>query len=230
MSAVPTPPDAPTGTSGRSRRRIRNFIVRVRRAGVPHEETVIIPAVALYLAAVVAGPSGWQLWLPGSAFLLIVFICGAWFGLAWRGGNPLVALLRPLYSGVLVTVSWMATHDDPSLNSKHAIVHSILQLWFFTAALFYPSFVLAGAIKDTVFRSPRIVSRKRRKFKQWIHDVWELVRNRGDTETASNLDWLVSTFIRQSINAPSLVALCIIFGGIFTYIRGGLTPLLPGTH
>jgi hypothetical protein len=124
----------------------------------------------------------------------------------------------------------MATHDDPNLNSKQDIVHSILLLWLVTAAVFYPSFALAGVIKDTVLRSPRIVSRKRRNLKQWAHDVWELVRNRGDIETASNMDWLVATFIRNTISPQGLLALFVFVGGIFTYIRVGFTPLLPGTH
>lgn len=136
MSAAPTTPNATMGKSGRSLSRIRNFIVCVRRAGVRHEETVIIPAVATDLLSVVAGHGTWQFWLSSIALVVIIFICGAWLALAWRGSPlPPVAVLRPLYSSVLATVLWMATHDNP--NSKQDILHWVSVIWFGQALFFY---------------------------------------------------------------------------------------------
>jgi hypothetical protein len=244
VSAAPTTPNAPMRKSGRSLSRIRHFIVCVRRAGVPHEETVIIPAVATDLLSAVAGSGRWQYWISTIALVVIIFICGAWLALAWWRGSPLVAvlrpLLRPLYSGVLATVLWMATHDNP--NSKQDIVHWVSIIWLGQALFFIPGFVVATLIRDTILRSRggysappalpgptpalpdegdddadpshRVVYRKPRKLKQWG-----------------------ATFIQNSQSVQGLWALIqilLLIGGlIFVSMRyglGSLVLLLPGAH
>jgi hypothetical protein len=230
VSAAPTTPNAPTGKSGRSLRRIRNFIIRVRRAGVPHEETVIIPAVAVDLISTVAGPSGWQLWLPFSAFAVIVFICAAWLALAWRR-FPLLAFLRPVYSGVLATILWMATHDTP--NTKQDIIRWISLISFGILTIFYPSFVVGVFIRDAVlkegrgyYREQQITYPKRKKWKERLHRI----SRSKFIQSSMNLQGLAAVLVIIINIGPAVL---LIISSIRFVIQGGIGAvfaIFPGAH
>src|SRR6185437_11535240 len=98
MDDLPQPagvlPAQPVSKWGMFIRRVRSGIIHIRRAGVPHEETVIIPAIALNLAARVSIEGGWRFVAANVSLLVIVFMCGAWLGLAWRGFPVVRVLLR----------------------------------------------------------------------------------------------------------------------------------------
>ena len=214
---APTTPNAPTGRS------LSNFIIRVRRAGVPHEETVIFPAGAAALLMAISGPSGWRLWLPFSAFVVIVCICAVWLAVAWRQRSFFPAFLRPIYIGALATVLWMATHDTP--NTKQDIIRWIYLLSYGTVVFFLPSFIFAGLIRETVlgekkidYSQQRTSYRTRKKWKERLNRIWQ------------------SQFIQNSWSIQGFVALLTLISALISFIifaiRVGVSAIFPpgGVH
>jgi hypothetical protein len=197
MSAVPpTPNGPPVGESRRFFRRIGSFIIRVRRAGVPHEETVIIPAVALDLIPVF-WKSDWPLWIPGTSIIVIIVMCSAWLAFAWRGFPIIRVFLRPLYIGVLSAGLWIVTHDIP--DSKHYMIDLTVKIWLIFGPLFYFGYGIAGMIRDDVLGIFYSERQKVRYFerREWRRSIWRFVREPDNLKEASGWNWIIASLLRS---------------------------------
>jgi hypothetical protein len=117
---------------------------------VPHEETVILPALALYATFRVSAESGWWFWFPAISLVVISFGCGAWLGLAWRGFPVLRVLLRTVYIGVLAVLLYMLTHDEPF--SKRDAVQTVGLTVSTVGSMFYFGFLYAAMLRDVALR------------------------------------------------------------------------------
>jgi hypothetical protein len=162
MDDLPQPtrvlPAPPASKWGLFIRRVRSGIIQIRRAGVPHEETVIIPAIALNLAARVSIESGWRFVAANVSLLMVVFICGAWLGFAWRGFPVVRVLLRTVYIGILAVLLDMLTHNEPV--SKHVAVHTVGLVVSTIGLMFYFGYFYAAMVRDVALR--RFPSEKHR--------------------------------------------------------------------
>jgi hypothetical protein len=130
---------------------------------------------------------------------------------------PLLAVPRPLYSGVLATVLWMATHDNP--NNKQDIIRYIFIVSFGILVIFYSIFVGAGLIRETVvekrrgyYQEQRIAYYKINKWKERLHVIWQ------------------SPFIQNSMSLQGLAALLVIISYMVFVLKVGVRAILPGAH
>jgi hypothetical protein len=126
--------------------------------------------------------------------------------------------------------------DGNSRYSYYETRHHSLDICFIIRninILFLPSFIFAGLTREAVLRIRRVdyqQERKRRGFREWAHDVWQLVRNQDNVQAASNMDWAVSWFVRSSISAQGFLAFLLLIGYILLGIRVGFSVILPGAH
>jgi hypothetical protein len=215
------------GKFGRFTSRVKNGIIRIRRAGVPHEETVIIPAIAIYVCDSVFGPSGWHFWVPMILMPTICFACGAWLGLAWRGFPVLRVVLRPVYIGVLTTLLFMLLHDEPV--SKHDAEHSVLLTVSTVGPLFYFGYLYAAMARDVALR--RFSSQEHRKryleSVAWRRYIWQLARDKEDKNAASDWDLFVSKIVQSCMDIKGLIALFSLLGTLIYWLWRFIRAVMP---
>lgn len=185
---------------------LRAAIHRIRRGGVPHEETVIIPAVAVVSAASM-WVSGWPIWIPEIALAVITFACGAWLGLAWRGYPMFRVLLRPFYFSALAVLLYLLTHNEPV--SKREGVHVAVLIISTLGPLYYFGYIYAALVRDVAIR--RFSSEKqRRQYLErmaWWRYVWRLARDKEDKSQAADWDFFVSRLLASCMDVKALIAI-----------------------
>lgn len=205
------PPASPSPQS-RFRRvvtRLRELVIRIRRAGVPHEETVLIPSVAAYVTFSVVGESGWKLWLPSTILVIISIFCGAWLGLSWRGFPIIRIFLRALYIGIITLLLYMLFHDEPI--TKPEAVHFVSLTTSSIGMMFVIGFVYGATLRDVVLK--RFPSKRHRDRylarKAWWAYIWRLARDKEDKNSASDWDYCVSSVVKSCMDVKGL---SVIFG------------------
>lgn len=207
--------------------RIRSSIIWIRRAGVPHEETVIIPAIALYVTFSVSGESGWRFWVPGVSLAAISFVCGAWLGLAWRGFPTIRVVLRTVYIGVLAVLIYMLMHDEPV--TKREATHAVSLIVSSVGYLFYFGFFYAAIMRDVALRrfsSEKQLQRYHARKAYWRY-IWRLSREQEDKTAASDWDLYVSKLVQSLMDVKGLIALGGLLVTAFYYLWLLLNFLLP---
>lgn len=226
MSDVPeTPYTPPTIEFGRVCDRVRNFIKRVRRAGVPHEETVIIPAVAIDLVFSI-WKTEWPFWIPMIVIYVVYLLCGAWLALAWRRLHFFPMLLRPVYIGVLSGALWVLTHNEP--YSNHLFLVWVYNTWFVFGSGFWFGYIMAGSTRDRAFGI--FYSQKHRKIylrkKERQRYFRTLVRDQDALKSASYKDFVIASLWRSIItDIKGLLALCgVVFSIAYYLIYGSHFP------
>lgn len=214
-SIVPIASAASEGKFSLFMSRVRNGIIRIRRGGVPHEETVIIPAITIYVTSRISPQSEW---LFSAAIILMVIVsllCGAWLGLAWRGFPVFRVLLRTIYIGILTILLYMLFHDEPI--TKRDAVQTVGLMVSTVGLIFYFGYVYAAITRDVVLRRFSSENQRRRYLARmsWWKYIWGLVRKREDETQASNWDFAVSRVIASSLDIRVIPAIFLIVGLVY---------------
>lgn len=210
-TASVSPPSSPSpqGPFRRAVTRVRALVIRIRRAGVPHEETVLIPSVVAYATFSVIGESGWRPWFPSTVLLIVSMLCGAWLGLSWCGYPVIRICLRAVYIGVLTLLLYMLFHDDPI--TKPEAVQFVALTASSVGLIFVIGFVYGGLLRDLVlkrFPSERYRERYLAR-KAWWAYIWRLARDKEDRSSASDWDYVVSSLVKSCMDVKGL---SVIFG------------------
>lgn len=203
--AVPSP--APEGRFGRFLNRLRERNIRVRRAGVPHEETVVIPAVVASVTQAVGGEAGWRFWVPAAALLAVSFLCGGWLGLAWRGFPVLRVLLRSVYIGVLTLLLAMLLRDDPP--TKRQAIEVVLSVIVAVGIPFYFGWLYGSMVRDVVLKRFYSEAQRQRYLAHmaWRRRIGRLAKGQEDRSEASFWDWAVSGLVQSAVTWEGFVAM-----------------------
>lgn len=195
--------------------RVKNVIIFIRRTGVPHEETIIIPAVALNVASSFFQKDGW----PFLAAILFVaatsFLCGMWLGFAWRGFPVFRILIRTIYIGVLSALLYMLFHDE--IVTKTEAVHTVGQIVSSAGLLFYLGYIIAAVIRDVALRKFSSETQRQRYLSRisWWKHIWRLVRKKEDDDNVSDWDFMVARFISSCLDIKAIPAILLVLTLIF---------------
>ena len=205
---------------------LRKGVRWIRECGVPHEETVAIPVLALVICCRVFSGSSIPIWVPGVLLTTVNVVCGAWLGLAWTGLPAFKVLLRIIYIAVLGILGVMLTSHE-AISKKEA-VDLVASMMRTLGLVFYSSWFTASCLRDTLLK--RFYSQKQRdKYMQqmaWYRYIWELARDRADKSTASDFDYAVATVIRNSLHPGGLAIWFALLSGLLIklwYFCGWLT-------
>jgi hypothetical protein len=100
--------------------RVKRITRNIRRYGVPHEETVILPAMATVFFNHQSEIGSISVSLAALAPAFISLACGFWLGLSWKGFPVVRTGLRTWYISILTTLLF-ALGNHPDLNKANLI-------------------------------------------------------------------------------------------------------------
>src|SRR5580704_892522 len=109
--------------------RLVRFYRYVRRWGVPHEETVVYPAVVMLLCITQSERGNFPIELSAWISLIFMWLCGAWLGFAWSKPRIGSLVIRAFLISLLVVVGYaIGTH--PMRRERRLNICSFSPRWF----------------------------------------------------------------------------------------------------
>jgi len=152
--------------------RLLRFYRFVRRYGVPHIESVAIPAVVALGCMTQSEHGHLPTWLGAQITGLVTWLCGAWLGFAWS--KPRVVAL--VISGVLISaliVGGYAFGTHPDAPATKAEYQQLLVLMIRSVGLIWYCGALTGSALRDLTITLYISERRRAAFEQrWVYRFW----------------------------------------------------------
>jgi hypothetical protein len=209
--------------------RIRKVILNIRRYGVPHEETVILPAIAIWVCWHQAELGRISIQVAGGMVTFVSLFFGFWLGLAWLGYPFLKTLFRSIYINVLVTILLHFAHPE---WSSQELLSKFGRLEETIGVLFYLGWLFGSEARDLIlpiYYSPeerQLVEDRIAKMRLW----WGLAIDPKNEDVAGPIDKIIGQFLRSLLTNPGqLVAFISALVVIFLLIRSVVAFLL-GTN
>src|SRR5580704_12546590 len=216
--------------------RLVRFYRYVRRWGVPHEETVVYPAVVMLLCITQSERGNFPIELSAWISLIFMWLCGAWLGFAWSKPRIGSLVIRAFLISLLIVVRYaIGTHPNaPGTKAEYLqlfaqMVRGVGLIWYI------------GCLAGWVLRDWTIIlfisEAKRAAFERgWAYRFWtekikfwlRLGVGRADREKATVFDLYMAELIKSvfTVNGIKIVvaAIFIIFLGnqFYAYLTGTL--------
>jgi hypothetical protein len=189
--------------------RVKRATRNVRKYGVPHEETVILPAMATVFFAHQYEIGAISISLAALAPAFVSLICGFWLGLAWKGFPVVRAVLRASYIAIIATLL-MALGNHPDLNKANFItIFAQIEKTF--GIIFYFGWFFGGVARDLtldIYYSPKqreIAKRRQERFRLW----YKVALETEDEISVDPTDRLIGRAIRNVLTNPAQMIACV---------------------
>ena len=189
--------------------RVKQATRFVRKYGVPHEETVILPAMATVFFAHQYEIGSISVSLAALAPAFVSLICGFWLGLAWKGFPVVRAGLRTWYISIIATLL-VALGSHPDLNKANFItIFAQIEKTF--GLIFYLGWCFGGSARDLIldlYYSPsqrEIAKRRQERFRLWFRVALET----EDEKSVDPTDRLIGRAIRNVLTNPAQMLACL---------------------
>jgi hypothetical protein len=189
--------------------RVKRATRNVRKYGVPHEETVILPAMATVFFVHQYEIGSISVSLAAFAPAFVSLICGFWLGLAWKGFPVVRAGLRTWYISIIATLL-MALGNHPDVNNSNFVtVFAQIEKTF--GLIFYLGWFFGGSARDLIldiYSSPKqreIAKRRQERFRLWFRIALET----EDEKSVHPTDRLIGRAIRNVLTNPAQLLACV---------------------
>lgn len=188
----------------------------VRRRGVPHEETVVYPAVVALLCVTQSEHGNLPIWLSAYIIGISTLLCGAWLGFAWSKPRLGSLVIRSVIISALFVGGYaFGTHPDaPGTKAEYQQVFVQMARGF--GLIWYFGRIFGSGLREctiTLF----ISERRRAAFEQrWPYRFWttflrhpgkkisywlRLAVDREDKQNASTADLYMADFLKSLFTA-----------------------------
>jgi hypothetical protein len=206
----------------------------VRRRGVPHEETVVLPILAALACVTQSEHGNLPIWLSAHIIVLVTWLSGAWLGLAWSKPRVGALAIRSVGISALIVGGYaFGTHPDaPGTKAEYQQI--FVEMIRGVGLIWYCGTIFGLALREwtiTLF----ISERRRAAFEErWVYRLWaEFLRHpwkkiaywarlgvdREDKEKATVFDlYMVRIFFTEKgilrLLKIVLAAIAVVFFGV----------------
>jgi hypothetical protein len=214
--------------------RLVRFYRFVRRWGVPHEETVVYPAVVMLLCITQSERGNFPIWLTACFSGIFMLLCGAWLGFVWSKPRVGSLVIRAFLISLLV-VGGVALHPNaPGTKAEYVQLSADMVRGF--GLIWYTGWMVGSTLREmtiTLF----ISEARRAAFEQgWAYRFWtEFLRHpwkkisfwlrlgvdREDRQKATVFDLYMADFIKSLLTVNGIRWLiAIVVGAILILFFG----------